>query len=1310
VAEDALMATEPAITAHQTWLGYIQPVGLVVSAPALASAQCALPLDVAARQATLQGLVPDGRIGDLVRFLGTLLDWQPTDVVAGDALTDLHVPLPEYGDILAPTWAVPKADNEPGWQLLVVQTGADLDATPPETASGWRASPQARVERLLREREVPVGILCNATDLRLVYAPRGESSGYLTFHVPDLLKVPGRPLLGALVMLLSAERLFTVPPNKRLPAVLKESRKYQSQVSNALAEQVLGALDDLLRGFEMADADRSGNLLRQVVDTEPQHVYGGLITVLLRLVFLLYAEERGLMSGDPVYVRHYAIAGLFEKLREDAGRHPDTMDQRYGAWARLLSLFRFVWQGGGDERLHLPGRRGSLFDPGIYAFLEGRAYRQTDIGEKIEVPRVPDGVVWRVLEKLLLLDGERLSYRALDVEQIGSVYEAMMGFELRRAYAPSVALRPKRVVVSVQGLLHATGAQRAKILDEEAQCKLTGNALDALKAAKTPSEVVAALGKKVVDGRLLPEGSLYLQPGEERRRSGSHYTPRSLTEPIVRTTLRPVLEALGDRPRPEQILALKVCDPAMGSGAFLVEACRQLADALVEAWSVHRCTPEIPPDEDPLLYARRLVAQRCLYGVDKNPYAVNLAKLSLWLVTLAKDHPFTFLDHALKHGDSLVGLTKRQIGRFDWSTDDDEVPPLIAAIEAALANARGHRDEIHAAGDDEDAKKRLAWLEAEDDVEPARAMGDLCIAAFFAADTDNEREAKRNELQTLVGRWRSGAAGAAVAVSHARGTLREAERPVVPLHWEVEFPEVFDRPNGGFDAIVGNPPFGGATTLAHAVRQCYPDFLRTRFAGAGGKCDLSAFFYRRAADILRMGGATGLIATNTIAQGDTRRSGLSLLVRSGFSIFEARRRVPWPGKASVIVSVVHLLKSREVGTPHLDGRRVQRISPYLLPSTFDDPRPISHDGVIAGVGSKPGSEGFIVGAKQANIPGDRVVALLRDEPAAAGLLQDYAGGSELYESMHALPSRRVFDLSGVDSTEAATLPRLLELLSEFVGKKPGNWWQFARHAADVREACSGLARVLVIAETSDTFAVLFLDSTTVASNKLVVFSTDSFGAFAVLQSRAHEAWARTFSSTMKDDLTYVPSAVFGTFPVPRGWLDNGTAPWECACRYYAARAEQMVRFREGATAIYNRFHDPDEHDPGILRLRELHAAMDRAVLDAYGWTDLQPTCEFLLDWEDPEDEEAEEIGKKSRRKKPWRLRWPDAIRDEVLARLLALNQQRAEEERKLAAPKDGKGAKARKPKATSTSKPPRAKKEHEPAQTAPRLFDGKGGA
>src|SRR5262249_39944448 len=153
---------------------------------------------------------------------------------------------------------------------------------------------------------------------------------------------------------------------QRLLDLLAESRKYQSEVSTRLAEQVLGALWELLRGFQAGDEAAGKRLLQDLARTNPQEIYGGLLAVILRLVFLLYAEDQGLISDAPVYSRNYAITGLFERLREDAGRHPDTMDQRFGAYAWLLSTFRMVFDGGAHGGLQLPTRHGQLFNPDEY--------------------------------------------------------------------------------------------------------------------------------------------------------------------------------------------------------------------------------------------------------------------------------------------------------------------------------------------------------------------------------------------------------------------------------------------------------------------------------------------------------------------------------------------------------------------------------------------------------------------------------------------------------------------------------------------------------------------------------------------------------------------------------------------------------------------------------------------------------------------------------------------------------------------------------------------------------------------------------
>ena len=218
------------------------------------------------------------------------------------------------------------------------------------------------------------------------------------------------------------------------------------------------------------------------------------------------------------------------------------------------------------------------------------------------------------------------------------------------------------------------------------------------------------------------------------------------------------------------------------------------------------------------------------------------------------------------------------------------------------------------------------------------------------------------------------------------------------------------------------------------------------------------------------------------------------------------------------------------------------------------------------------------------------------------------------------------------------------------------WWQFIRPRPELHAAIAGLDRVLVInCGATPHLAFSFLPSKLVFANTLAVVSFDAYATFCALQSRLHEIWARFFGSSMKDDLRYTPSDCFETFPFPQNW-ETHPALEAAGEAYYDFRAALMVENDEGLTRTYNRFHDPEDRDPRIARLRRLHAAMDRAVLDAYGWTDISTDCECLLDYEIDE----ETWGKK---KKPWRYRWPDEVRDKVLARLLALNAQRAAEER-----------------------------------------------
>ena len=406
---------DPNIVAHLEWIGFVRPTGLVVSAPALVRAQAILNRRDAEGQRLLSQCVKERDVGedsehepylpDFRAFAGTVLGWRFSPrAYAGTEHSpippELEVQLPDSQTILRPAYAVREldavrgrtppssakagnagsADDCPGWQLLVreLPTGADFDQVK-RGAGGIDASAHGYLERLLRGTGVPAGLLFNGTAVRLVSAPRGENSGWVDFRVADMLQTAGRPISTALRLLLSERRLLSLPRSQRLTALLEDSRKFQNEVSERLAEQVLHSLYELLRGFQAAHDASRGELLRNWLETQPDEIYRALLTVVLRLVFLLYAEERDMLPHEnETFLRHYSLSGLYDRLREDAALYPDTMDQRFGAWAQLLTLFRMIHDGARSGDMRLPARPGVLFDPERYGFLDGRVCQSSN--------------------------------------------------------------------------------------------------------------------------------------------------------------------------------------------------------------------------------------------------------------------------------------------------------------------------------------------------------------------------------------------------------------------------------------------------------------------------------------------------------------------------------------------------------------------------------------------------------------------------------------------------------------------------------------------------------------------------------------------------------------------------------------------------------------------------------------------------------------------------------------------------------------------------------------------------------------------
>lgn len=1251
------------------------------------------------------------------------------------ALQAFAVPVAEQNETLRPDLAVATPGDPKRARLLVQIVPPRQPMEGPLAGSHWAASPATRMMELLHATSLPLGLVTNGEQWMLVHAPRNQTTGYISWYADLWLQEP--LTLQAFGSLLRMQRFFGVPDEETIEALLADSANEQQEITDQLGRQVREALAILVRAIDRADQDRGGALLATVPEAR---LYEAGVTVMMRLVFLLAAEERGLfLLGDPLYDQHYAVSTLRALLHERADHAgEEVLERHHDAWCRLLATFRAVYAGVRHDQFDLPAYGGGLFDPDRFPFLEGRPEGSDWRTTPSEPLPIDNRTVLHLLDALQMLqvqvpgggsaEARRLSFRALDIEQIGHVYEGLLDHTARRATEPILGLERARDKVADLPLA-ALEARLAKgredlvaFLKDE-----TGRSPGALrKALEAGPDLDAAARLRAACGNdeallrrvlplaglirdddyghpvVVPAGHVYVTAGQERRATGTHYTPRSLTEPIVQHTLVPQVYAGPAEGAPRErwtlrpageILALKVCDMAMGSGAFLVQACRYLSERLVEAWEKREgdlarrhpgetilITPlgertrdgdeALPADaEERLRLARRLVADRCLFGVDKNPLAVEMAKLSLWLVTLEKNRPFTFLDHALKCGDSLVGVGRTQLQYWTLHPDADAAKrPNGFGTELDMREVIRLRREIAALPDrdiyDQRAKADLL-SKADGLLDHLREGGNLLVASYYS-------DAKGRAVQALRDRLWKTFRTRADAPPETPDLATVVPGGVRPLHWEIEFPEVFEA--GGFDAIVGNPPFMGGLRISTNLGAAYLGYLRQAWPDAGGTIDLCGFFYRRAFYHLKPGGSFGLIATNTIAQGDTREGGLDRIVASGGSIYRAENDRPWLGTAGVTVDVVHVRKGTWTGEHTLDGEPVRHINAYLdRRRVVGSPHRLAANEGLSFIGSFVLGMGFVLKPEEA-------LVLIERDPRNKEVLFPYLNAEDLNTRPDQSPSRWVINFSDwplersakgrwvganqeqrrkwlqagcvptdYPGTVAADYPDCLTIVREKVRpfrelnrnrQRREIWWRFTRPTVDLYATIVPLRRVLVTPLVSKYVSFVLTDKTYVYAHRLAVFPFEDYAAFAVLQSYIHEVWARAYSSTLETRINYSPSDCFETFP----GVQPSASVSHVGETYHGYRCQLMLARQEGLTATYNHFHDPEETSEDIARLRELHCEMDQAVAAAYGWHDLDLGHGF--------------------HDTPQGLRYtisPPA-RDEVLDRLLALNQERYEEE------------------------------------------------
>jgi hypothetical protein len=784
-----------------------------------------------------------------------------------------------------------------------------------------------------------------------------------------------------------------------------------------------------------------------------------------------------------------------------------------------------------------------------------------------------------------------------------------------------------------------------------------------------------------------PAGAFIVTTGSDRRETGTHYTPKSLTEAIVAETLTPLVYVgpAEGTPREQwvlkssaELLDLKICDPAMGSGAFLVQACRWLSDRLVEAWaqvevtgktvSVDGKVLEAGADTEPLprdseartVIARRLIAERCLYGVDLNPLAVELAKLSIWLVTLAKGRPFGFLDHNLRCGDSLLGIY-----RLDQLTELSMTPGVKGQqrlfgknIEKAVNEAIELRQRMRAMPirDIRDVEA-MAHLNANalNRLEVPEQIADAFIGVIFGKETGTALENGFASLSARGSQAIDGDQDAMRILASQIASNLTIESPtgmtiLRPFHWPLEFPEVFvSGSKGGFDAVIANPPYSGGKKIGKQLGSEYRHHLLCHIAnGRKGSADLCGYFLLRIWEIINGTGNLGLVATSSIAEGDTREVGLDYLFGRCATIFYAHQSFPWPGKASVTVSPICITKSKWKGLVRLNDAIVKLINPYLYEGGLVEGKPfrLKANRDIAFQGTVVHGTGFVLSESEAE-------ELIKKNPKNAEVIIPYLRGEDFNSNPTQSPSSYVINFRDWPIEKAMEYPDCLSIIQEKV--KPGrdkivakggqiheyDYWKFWDKRLESYEQISSLKHVLFHSFTSKYVAFSFVDVGNIFAAPHVVICFSDFGSFAILQSSIHEVWVRRYTSYSLSLARYTPTDCLETFPLPSK-REGAALDGE---KFFEYRKNICLNSGIGLVEIYNKVHDPNEADPRIVELRSLQAAMDQSTLSMYGWSDIVLNHDFF---ETPRDGIRYTI-------------CPDS-RGKLLQRLLELNHTLAAEE------------------------------------------------
>ncbi|MEW8439612.1 MAG: DNA methyltransferase [Candidatus Thiodiazotropha taylori] len=1096
------------------------------------------------------------------------------------------------------------------------------------TDSGPRMSPHALVQEYLNLTEHLYALVTNGRLLRLLRdSSRLIKLSFIEFDLERMFTDELYADFAILYRLLHASRM-PVKQEAANESIIEIYHQDALDSGSRIREGLSGAVEQsilrLANGFLANPANQP--LRASIEDNEADAgiFYQWLLRLIYRLLFLMVIEERDLVYPRDterrlrdIYYRHYSI----QRLRRLAEKRHFADKAYQDAWTSLKTTFR----------LHEDAKYGGKL--GI-APLAGDLFGADAIG-RLNDCELDNAVLLTCLRSLSLFTNPvtkqlmRVNYAALNVEEFGSVYEGLLDYD-------------------------------PQILDVEG----------------------------CFEFRFIK--------GEGRSSSGSHYTPDELVQPLIKHSLDHLIVDRLKAPDPQTaLLGITVCDVACGSGHILLNAARRIATEL----AVLR-TGEDQPSPAAFREAVRVVIRHCIYGVDINPLAVELCKVALWLEAHNPGEPLNFLDHRIKCGNAIVGLARQ--GELERGIPDEAFKTLPEDDKEIAAQLRKRNKE------ERKGVLQLNWDQVRDAEIPAlhdelteieqlpettpgeiaakqeryqawqhgwhrehlKSLADIQVAQFFIPK--NEENLKG---VTTHDQYR-GYLGGGVVLSEAARTARDMAERKRFFHWFLEFPEVFEK--GGFDCILGNPPYLGGQALSGTFGHDLCEWVRYQYAPTG-LSDLIVFFVRRFRQLLGPERFAAFISTNSIKDGDVRRDGLEQVLNQGGEINFAVRNIKWPGQANVFVSLLAYFTGNWKGLRELDFREVDVISAFLEDQEdLGEPNQLGANADQIFQGAKFLGDGFLVTPKEAK-------RILEEEPESEEVLFPVINGRELANQYDQSASRWIINFFDwpESAAEQYRIPySIVEKLvyperqklkdsSTWNRQRKELWWQLADPARRITERLSHLSQCFAATITGKYLNFSAMPTDIVFLNTINVFTGDQWQDYTVLQSTLHEAWARKYSGALKQDLRYSPRDCFETFPFSSdtaGLANIGET-------YHEHRRQLMLKMQLGLTKTYNLFHDlgltPEavekaskqsieiaaEAYQNILKLRDLHRQMDEAVLTAYGWHEDSEQWGNAIDLRH-DFYDVDYLPENDRTRYTIH---PDA-RKEILKRLLLLNHERYEEE------------------------------------------------